>query len=305
MASLLCWVLDWLYQVAPMAIDLPWLVGQSRAVGWAVGAGAFLLANLFALVPATVLPMLVVPSDRLVKVEPLETTQILPKFMVLGLRISKILPEDFNSDMSGSESLVAPVESTDSTSGGIQVSAVSITDEHESEGFHSPATVPDVDSDSQVPEAAANLLASQAASADFSAASESPSKASKIPLQSDSSSDAAIDKAQLIETSAHISETSSPLAEAEVSIEASMTHQVSQKQMSQVVDDAEDAVTSNEELLSSQTQEITTSHTEEVAEAMAVDAADESELNIASTDSSSIAEQSEELHSVQSGISSK
>ena len=128
MASLLCWALYWLYQVAPMALDVPWLVGRSRATGWVVAAGAFLLANLFALVSATVLPMLTVSSDRLAKVEPWETTRILPQFMVLGLRISKILPEDLQVGVSDSESLESPVALTDISSGDTQASASSITD---------------------------------------------------------------------------------------------------------------------------------------------------------------------------------
>lgn len=92
-AIALLWALYTLYQLAPMATDLPWLAGKSRATGWSIGAIAFLLANLFALVPATVVPLFLTSPSRLAKVSPIAADQVLQNFTVVGLRISKILPE--------------------------------------------------------------------------------------------------------------------------------------------------------------------------------------------------------------------
>lgn len=92
-AIALLWALYTLYQLAPLAADLPWLAGQSRTTGWGISAIAFLLANLFALVPATVVPLLLTAPTRLDQVPPFETAQILTNFTVVGLRLGKILPE--------------------------------------------------------------------------------------------------------------------------------------------------------------------------------------------------------------------
>ncbi len=94
-AAIALWfALYWLYQIAPIATDLPWLMVKSRATGWGICAIAFFCANLFALVPATVAPLFLTSSRRLEQVAPFEAANILSQFMVLGLRVSKILPEE-------------------------------------------------------------------------------------------------------------------------------------------------------------------------------------------------------------------
>lgn len=92
-AIALLWALYTLYQAAPLAADLPWLAGESRTTGWVISAIAFFCANLFALVPATVVLLFLTNPARLEKVPPVEAPQILSKFTVAGLRLGKILPE--------------------------------------------------------------------------------------------------------------------------------------------------------------------------------------------------------------------
>ncbi|MEM6518587.1 MAG: low-complexity tail membrane protein [Cyanobacteria bacterium P01_C01_bin.70] len=91
--------LYWLYQLAPIAADLPWLMGKSRATGWEICAIAFFLANFFALVPATTALLLLTPPRRLDATPPLDAPQILTNFTVLGLRIDRILPDFTDSDI--------------------------------------------------------------------------------------------------------------------------------------------------------------------------------------------------------------
>lgn len=85
--------LYWLYQIAPLATDVPWLTGKSRATGWSICAIAFLGANFFTLVAVTVIPLLLTSPRRLEQVSPIEAADILQQFTVLGLRVGKILPE--------------------------------------------------------------------------------------------------------------------------------------------------------------------------------------------------------------------
>ncbi|RZM82425.1 low-complexity tail membrane protein [Leptolyngbya iicbica] len=82
-----------LYQMAPMAIDLPWLSDKSRATGWAICAGGFGLANLFALVPATVVPLLLISPRQLEHTTPFKVTKVLTNFLVVGVRLGRILPD--------------------------------------------------------------------------------------------------------------------------------------------------------------------------------------------------------------------
>ncbi|WP_204141674.1 low-complexity tail membrane protein [Halomicronema sp. CCY15110] len=113
-------VLYRLYQMAPMAIDLPGLAGQSRATGWAICAGAFGLANLFALVPATVVPLLLASPRQLENTTPFEVSHILSKFLVLGLRLSRILPEVGPAAESSDSESIAPSLKADAGSGDMQ-----------------------------------------------------------------------------------------------------------------------------------------------------------------------------------------
>ncbi|NEQ45541.1 MAG: low-complexity tail membrane protein [Leptolyngbya sp. SIOISBB] len=93
-AAIVLWcALYWLYQIAPVAADLPWLMWKSRATGWGICAIAFFCANLFTLVPATVVSLFLASSRRLEQVSPFDVADILQKFTVLGWRVGKILPE--------------------------------------------------------------------------------------------------------------------------------------------------------------------------------------------------------------------
>jgi hypothetical protein len=115
-------VLYRLYQMAPMAIDLPGLAGQSRTTGWAICAGAFGLANLFTLVPATVVPLLLTSPRQLENTTPFEVSHILSKFLVLGLRLSRILPEVSQTAESLDSESVAPSFRADAVSDDVQSS---------------------------------------------------------------------------------------------------------------------------------------------------------------------------------------
>ena len=86
-------ILYGLYQLAPIAAAMTPFAGRSRAVGWLICAIAFLLANLFVQVPATVLPLLLTASKTLAQTEPYEATAIRQRFSVVGLRVASILPD--------------------------------------------------------------------------------------------------------------------------------------------------------------------------------------------------------------------
>ncbi|MGF1460742.1 MAG: low-complexity tail membrane protein [Leptolyngbyaceae cyanobacterium] len=92
-AIALLMTLYWLYRLSPIVAEVPFLVGKSPFVLLAICSMAFLLANLFTLVPATVIPLLLVSPQRLTKVEPLSASDILTHFTIVGLRIGRILPE--------------------------------------------------------------------------------------------------------------------------------------------------------------------------------------------------------------------
>ncbi|MEM6434454.1 MAG: low-complexity tail membrane protein [Cyanobacteria bacterium P01_D01_bin.115] len=85
--------LYWLYQLAPIAADMTPFAAKSRPTGWAIAAIAFLCANLFVQVPATVIPLLLTSPTTHQKTEAFESTAILKKFMVIGLRLERILPD--------------------------------------------------------------------------------------------------------------------------------------------------------------------------------------------------------------------
>ena len=85
--------LYWLYQLAPIAADMTPFAAKSRPTGWAIAAIAFLCANLFVQVPATVIPLLLTSPTTRQTTEPFESTAILEKFMVIGLRLERILPD--------------------------------------------------------------------------------------------------------------------------------------------------------------------------------------------------------------------
>lgn len=85
-------ILYWLYQLAPVVSDPPFLTGKSRATGWLVCAIAFFMANLFAQVPATVIHPLLTPPQRRERISAFDSADILHRFTVVGLRVNAILP---------------------------------------------------------------------------------------------------------------------------------------------------------------------------------------------------------------------
>ena len=90
--SLFC-ILYWLYQLAPVAADMTPFAAKSRTEGWLICASAFLAANLFVQVPATVIPLLLTSSKTLESTSPYEPAEILNSFMVVGFRVAAILPD--------------------------------------------------------------------------------------------------------------------------------------------------------------------------------------------------------------------
>lgn len=82
-----------LYPLAAVITDLPILGGQPRWVGLLLCASAFLCANLFTQVPATVVAILVSSAQSIEAATPYPVDSILREFTVAGLRIPQLLPE--------------------------------------------------------------------------------------------------------------------------------------------------------------------------------------------------------------------
>lgn len=101
-------VLYWLYQLAPIAADMTPFATKSRTAGWLICAVSFLFANLFAQVPATVIPLLLASPSTLENSRPFESTAILKRFMVLGLRVPAIVPDLDQSSTASSPSAAVP-----------------------------------------------------------------------------------------------------------------------------------------------------------------------------------------------------
>lgn len=85
--------LIFLYRLAPIAAPMTPLAGQPRAIAWLLCAIAFLLANLFVQVPASVVPLLITSAETFQNAQPYEPASILKEFTVIGLRVPRILPE--------------------------------------------------------------------------------------------------------------------------------------------------------------------------------------------------------------------
>lgn len=98
-------LLLWLYRLAPVASEVTPLRGLPRAVGWLSCGLFFLLANLFLQVPVSAGRLLLARPRAVAKATPLEPAQVLSAFTVLGLRVSKILPEPEPEAKLGSEAL--------------------------------------------------------------------------------------------------------------------------------------------------------------------------------------------------------
>lgn len=86
-------VLLWqLYQLVPVAaVNSPWNA-DNRWIGLAVAAIAFLGANLFAQVPASVAAVLMTGKRAFASVKPYPTEAIFKDFTVLGIPVRQVLP---------------------------------------------------------------------------------------------------------------------------------------------------------------------------------------------------------------------
>jgi hypothetical protein len=91
-AVVLFLVLVWLYRLSPIAATTTPFATQTRTMGWLICAIAFLLANLFTLVPATVLAVLLTPDRNLAQTPPYESAAIPRGFSIVGFPVSRLLP---------------------------------------------------------------------------------------------------------------------------------------------------------------------------------------------------------------------
>lgn len=87
------WALLWLYRWAPLASGVAPLAAQSRVVGLAIAALAFLASNLFWQVPVSVFSVLLRSQERFAETEPYARDRIAQDFSVLGWRVARILPD--------------------------------------------------------------------------------------------------------------------------------------------------------------------------------------------------------------------
>ena len=108
-AVILLGALIFLYQLAPIAAEVSPLTGKSRAVGWLVCLISFLLANLFVQVPASVLQVLATPASTIQTMQPYAVDSVLKDFTVVGLRVSRILPELADASSAVTSSVLQPV----------------------------------------------------------------------------------------------------------------------------------------------------------------------------------------------------
>lgn len=139
-------LLFWLYQLASIAASVTPLTSQTRAVGLGICALAFLLANLFVLVPATVVPLLLVSPQRLRTIPAYEPDKILRDFTVVGLRVAKLLPELTTPSMpAGSGETVEQPE---------------LSSEDTGDSHGSSSSLPQADEESSLPTTAATVDAS-------------------------------------------------------------------------------------------------------------------------------------------------
>lgn len=85
--------LVYLYVLAPIAAETTPLIGLPQPVAWLICAISFLFANLFIQVPASVIPLLITSASTFRETEPYDPASIPKNFTVIGLRVSRILPE--------------------------------------------------------------------------------------------------------------------------------------------------------------------------------------------------------------------
>lgn len=89
----LFWLLWKLYDLSPIASGLTPFAGQSRLLVLLLAAGVFLLVNLFAQVPLSVLRLLLVGDQQMAATPPCELAQIRQEYTILGWPIRQILPQ--------------------------------------------------------------------------------------------------------------------------------------------------------------------------------------------------------------------
>jgi hypothetical protein len=89
----LFWLLWKLYDLSPIASGLTPFAGQSRLLVLLLAAGVFLLVNLFAQVPLSVLRLLLVGDQKVAATPPCELAQIREGYTILGWPIRQILPQ--------------------------------------------------------------------------------------------------------------------------------------------------------------------------------------------------------------------
>ncbi|MEM0980652.1 MAG: low-complexity tail membrane protein [Cyanobacteria bacterium P01_H01_bin.58] len=92
-ASILVGALVLLYPLAPIAAGCTPFAGQSRAVGWLIGAIALFLANFFLQLAMSALQLLLTPDRVLGHTATYDTPRILQDFTVWGIRLRQVLPE--------------------------------------------------------------------------------------------------------------------------------------------------------------------------------------------------------------------
>jgi hypothetical protein len=88
----LVWLLLQIYPIAVMAADLTPFSGWGRSGGLAIASGSFLMANLFAQVPASVLVVMTTPAQKFASTPAYPLEQIPLDFTQIGLPVRRILP---------------------------------------------------------------------------------------------------------------------------------------------------------------------------------------------------------------------
>ncbi len=112
-AGLALWLLLQLYRWAPLLAGVTPLTAQSRGLGLAIAALAFLASHLFLQVPASVGGVLLRRSSSLAALEPYDRDRIAQDFTVLGWPVARILPP--LTLPTASEANFTSAETTDAT----------------------------------------------------------------------------------------------------------------------------------------------------------------------------------------------
>ncbi|HEY9623399.1 MAG TPA: low-complexity tail membrane protein [Crinalium sp.] len=110
---ILVWVLWQLYRFAPIASDITPF--HSRGLGLLVAAIAFMGSNLFAQVPASIVPVLFTSESKFEGIEPYPVEKVGREFSLLGIPVKRILPdfivEEKPSRVAATTAIATPKES--------------------------------------------------------------------------------------------------------------------------------------------------------------------------------------------------